>query len=204
MTKAITWVRIFNIPPQFYRESILLQIAQCLGEPIKTDASTYWRERGRYARLCLQVDVSKPIENDIIINDRRYVVVYENIPSLCYSCGQADHTTTVCSNARKEEDNVNRERQEMEPQQLKEHRELNSPLATADSQTQGEDQYGPWLLMKRKRKKKNNASQRTPQPVKGDNSVKGNTIKSKRDGSRLPLEDIPKQIPRRAPSHKEK
>lgn len=81
MTNAITWVRIFNIPQQFYRESILLQIAHCLGEPIKIDTSTYWRERGIYVRLCVRVNVLKRVENGgIMINDRCYDVVYENIP----------------------------------------------------------------------------------------------------------------------------
>lgn len=50
---AITWVRVQNLPPQFYRESILLQIACGLGEPIKTDANIFWKERGRFARICI-------------------------------------------------------------------------------------------------------------------------------------------------------
>lgn len=204
MTKAITWVRIFNIPPQFYRESILLQIARCLGEPIKADASTFWRERGRYARLCVQVDVSKPVEKGIMINDRRYAVVYENLPSLCYSCGRAEHSTTVCPNTRKEESNVNTERSETDSPTPQEPRDSNSTPTDSNSQAQREDEYGPWLLMKRKGKKKQNASQRNSQSAKEDNSIKGHTLILKRNDSRIPLSDISKQTPRRATSSKNK
>lgn len=67
---AITWVRIHRLPPQFYREAILHQIASGLGEPIKADAKTFWGMRGKYARLCIQVDLSKPVERGIIINGK--------------------------------------------------------------------------------------------------------------------------------------
>lgn len=83
VTTAITWVRIPHLPAQFYREAILLQIARGIGEPIKADANTFNLERGRFARLCVQVDLTKPLERAIDINQRHYSIIYENLQTLC-------------------------------------------------------------------------------------------------------------------------
>lgn len=83
------------------------------------------------------------------------------------------------------------------------HESISSPV-DSNLRTQGEDEYGPWLLMKRKGKKKQNASQHTSQSVKEDNSVRDHNLPSKRHDSRIPLKEMPKQVPRRALSTKNK
>lgn len=46
------WVRLSNIPVNFYHRSILMGIASGLGKPIKVDLTKLNFERARVARLC--------------------------------------------------------------------------------------------------------------------------------------------------------
>lgn len=64
---------------------------------VKVDKNTITRERGKYARLCVQVDPSKPLLDMFSIKGRHYKVEYEGIHILCISYGIFGHHEEVCS-----------------------------------------------------------------------------------------------------------
>ncbi|WOL00815.1 hypothetical protein Cni_G09528 [Canna indica] len=80
--------------------SILPQIAAVIGEPLKIDEYTLKGIRGKFARVCILLDVRKPIQQDIWI-DTKYgsffqTVAYENISVLCFHCGRIGHREANC------------------------------------------------------------------------------------------------------------
>lgn len=52
------WVRLANIPVNFYHKSILMGIAKGLGKPIRVDSTTLNFERARFARVCVEVNLT--------------------------------------------------------------------------------------------------------------------------------------------------
>lgn len=52
--------------------------------------------RGRYARLCIQVDINKPIINTILIGRFKQPVIYEGFHKLCFACGRIGHKKEAC------------------------------------------------------------------------------------------------------------
>nr|POE85635.1 hypothetical protein CFP56_55110 [Quercus suber] len=60
------------------------------------DTHTALEARGRYARLCIQVDVNKPLINTILIGRFEQPVLYEGIHKLCFSCGRIGHKIESC------------------------------------------------------------------------------------------------------------
>ena len=48
--------------------------------------------RGRFARLCVQVDVNKPLATAILIDKFKQPICYEGIHKLCFVCGRMGHT----------------------------------------------------------------------------------------------------------------
>lgn len=46
---TITWVRVLNLPVEFFRESIIQSIVSCIGEPLKIDGNTFNASRGKFA-----------------------------------------------------------------------------------------------------------------------------------------------------------
>lgn len=91
------WVRISNIPVNFYHKAILLGIARGLGKPLKVDLTTLKFERARFARVCVEVNLQKPLKGTVLINGERYFVSYEGLPNICPRCGIYGHTVNVCS-----------------------------------------------------------------------------------------------------------
>ncbi|CAN1147032.1 hypothetical protein LINPERHAP2_LOCUS15621 [Linum perenne] len=45
------------------------------------------KELGAYARVCVEVDISKPQLGKYIIEDRVLYIEYESLGNICYTCG---------------------------------------------------------------------------------------------------------------------
>lgn len=90
------WVRLSNIPVNLYHKSILMGIAKGLGKPLKVDATTLNFERARFARVCVEVNLSKPLKGSVIINGERFFVAYEGLTNICSKCGIYGHLVHSC------------------------------------------------------------------------------------------------------------
>ncbi|XP_057418985.1 uncharacterized protein LOC130713214 [Lotus japonicus] len=58
VTNTLAWVRIPGLNVVFYDESYLLSVARVIGRPIKVDMNTLNADRGRFARICVEIDLS--------------------------------------------------------------------------------------------------------------------------------------------------
>lgn len=123
ITTTPVWVRLSNIPVNFYHRSILLGIARGLGKPVKVDLTTLNFERARFARVCVEVNLQKPLKGTIMVNGERYCVAYEGLANICSLCGIYGHLVHSCpkrvvenslvvpSNQRVEKTSTSREKQ---------------------------------------------------------------------------------------------
>ncbi|KAL9830901.1 putative transcription factor interactor and regulator CCHC(Zn) family [Arabidopsis thaliana] len=90
------WVRLTNIPLNLYYKSVLMGIAKGLGKPIKVDLTTLHFDRARFARICVEVNLAKPLKGTIMINGERYFVAYEGLSNICSFCGLYGHLVHSC------------------------------------------------------------------------------------------------------------
>lgn len=90
------WVRISHQPVNFYHRAILMGIAEGLGRPIKVDLTTLKMERARFARVCVEVNLKKPLKGSLLINGERYHVSYEGLNNICPGCGVYGHLMSAC------------------------------------------------------------------------------------------------------------
>lgn len=90
------WVRLSNIPVNFYHKTILMGIAKGLGKPLRVDATTLNFERARFARVCVEVNLAKPLKGSVMINGERYYVAYEGLTNICSHCGIYGHLVHNC------------------------------------------------------------------------------------------------------------
>lgn len=91
------WVRLSNIPVNFYHKAILMGIAKGLGKPVRVDATTLNFERARFARVCVEVNLKKSLKGSVLINGERYFVSYEGLTNICSLCGLYGHLVHSCS-----------------------------------------------------------------------------------------------------------
>lgn len=96
ITTTPVWVRLTNIPVTFYHKAILMGIAKGLGRPVKVDLTTLNFERARFARVCVEVNLAKPLKGTVLINGERYFVAYEGLTNICSGCGIYGHLIHAC------------------------------------------------------------------------------------------------------------
>ncbi|KAH7836860.1 hypothetical protein Vadar_006602 [Vaccinium darrowii] len=96
ITTAV-WIQFPNFPLEYCYEKNMFRIAKRLGRPIKADSTTVETKRGRYARVCVEVNLNKPLKSRVLIEGKIYRVEYEHIPLMCFGCGRVGHRRDQCS-----------------------------------------------------------------------------------------------------------
>lgn len=65
------WVRLPSLLNEFYDKSILEKIDRRIGCLLKIDTCTSSTLRGRYVRICIQVQMEKPVHTSIGLGNTR-------------------------------------------------------------------------------------------------------------------------------------
>ncbi|CAN1837345.1 hypothetical protein LINPERHAP1_LOCUS35067 [Linum perenne] len=53
-------------------------------------------ERAKYARVCVEIDLDKPLLGRYDIDGIIYKIVYESLETICVSCGHYGHLEQDC------------------------------------------------------------------------------------------------------------
>lgn len=93
---SVALLRLLELPIEFYDAMVLKEIGSALGLVLRIDSFTATGSRGSYARLCIQVDLDKPLIYTIKIGRLKQRVMYEGISSLCFCCGRTGHKKESC------------------------------------------------------------------------------------------------------------
>ena len=96
ISSTIVWVRVPELPIEYYAPDIIYSIAASMGEPIKVDYNTFTTTRGKFARFSVQLDLDKPLKGAIQIRGVTYPIEYENFTTICFTCGRVGHRSNDC------------------------------------------------------------------------------------------------------------
>ncbi|XP_056696946.1 uncharacterized protein [Spinacia oleracea] len=156
------WVRIEELPVEYYDKDALYEIAKVIGKPIRVDYATDKVSRGKYARVCVEIDLRKPIITKVWVGGFWQPVVYENITALCFKCGKIGHVLERCDQMDGNElvngQPTNKPKLGKQDEAQMEVDACEATTSKDDSrvgQTQS-DIYRPWTLVQNKRSPRNN------------------------------------------------
>ena len=96
VSSVAMWIRLNELPIEYYHAEALLQIGKAIGNVLRIDTHTASESKGRFARLCVQVDVEKPLVTAILIGKHEQPVCYEGIHKMCFDCGRIGHRKEHC------------------------------------------------------------------------------------------------------------
>nr|POE45788.1 uncharacterized protein CFP56_42917 [Quercus suber] len=161
------WVRLPRLPIEYYDLEALKEIGQAIGTVLRIDTHIASKARGRYAKLCIQVDIEKPIYT-IMIGKFQQSVVYKGIGKLCFSCGRFGHSSNQAEDSHVSNGEVRSSATSNAPTTDSDPRQ---PVSAGTSPTTDagtlivpdqviEDKYGLWLVVTC-RKQANKSSKRT-------------------------------------------
>ena len=90
------WVRLLELPIEYYDPRVLREVGSAIGLVLWENLNTASNVRGRFARICIQVDLNKPLSTRILLEGVVQEVQYEGINTLCFSCGRVGHRREGC------------------------------------------------------------------------------------------------------------
>jgi hypothetical protein len=181
--EVAVWMRISGLPIEYYDREALHFIGNRVGKTVKVDKNTLTQERGKYARLCVQVNLTRPLLAMFTIKGRKYNIEYEGLHMLCTTCGRFGHYKEGCPNKVKATEGIT------EVRAGNDHRD-----------DTGNGTEGPWRVVqkqKRIRKPNNGRNSSTTTITEDPARINGEPARIKEptniSGSRFAslLEDIP-------------
>ncbi|XP_039052923.1 uncharacterized protein LOC120194792 [Hibiscus syriacus] len=72
------WIHIPGLPIEYFKESVLCNLGRLVGKPLKIDYHIAWSTRGRFARICVEIDLNTPLLSKVHIGNRVYNIEYED------------------------------------------------------------------------------------------------------------------------------
>lgn len=92
--RVVVWVRFSGLPIEYYDKKFLSAIGNRIGRTVRVDKNTSKQERGKYARMSVEVDLTQPLLAMFEVHDHMYPVEYEGLHFLCLTCGRFGHYNT--------------------------------------------------------------------------------------------------------------
>ncbi|XP_028771246.1 uncharacterized protein LOC114728496 [Neltuma alba] len=91
ITKIALWVQLPGISLKYYDKKFLWNVGSAIGVVLKVDTSTALRARGMYARICVEIDLTKPLVPQYAIKGITKQIEYESMGFMCMGCGRFGH-----------------------------------------------------------------------------------------------------------------
>jgi hypothetical protein len=64
---ALVWICLYSLPQEFWLEEILAGIGNTIGVYVKSSEATKQRRYTSYARICVYLNISKPLPGSIAL-----------------------------------------------------------------------------------------------------------------------------------------
>ncbi|PRQ45579.1 putative transcription factor interactor and regulator CCHC(Zn) family [Rosa chinensis] len=163
--KMALWVRILGLPVKYFKDYAVAKIGKVLGDVVKVDKLTIGQARGKFARVCIEIDLNKPLRPYVEVESIAYQVVYEGISLICFECGCFGHSKDNCPSIKTSENatdlqqaNSNETDQSPTGDKDIDGNEMGMTIMQHDSDSTSpnvviKEDMGPWMLMSYRNKK---------------------------------------------------
>lgn len=120
-----------------------MRLGEKIGEPKNIDEATSLVSRGKFPRMCVKIDITKPLVSKFILRRKVRRIEYEGLHLICFNCGVYGHTIDQCKKDDEKEDTEQTvgdasisaagNKQNQRKQEVTVHPEV-------------VDDYGPWMI----------------------------------------------------------
>ncbi|CAN1165417.1 hypothetical protein LINPERHAP2_LOCUS26138 [Linum perenne] len=148
------WVRLPKLPIHYFNNVAVSRIGNCIGRTVRLDLATKEGARGRYARVCVELDVSKPLLGKYILDDRVMHIEYESLENICFDCGFYGHKLDHCPRSPPKADSAV-------------STETGKQVAPEETE---EGDTGSWMTVSRRHKSKKKDQSNQPKEAKASGS----------------------------------
>ncbi|KAL0281751.1 UNVERIFIED_CONTAM: hypothetical protein Sradi_7290600 [Sesamum radiatum] len=94
------WASFPELPAHLFKKDVLFSLAKFIGTPLQIADSTFNQSNLSKARVCIEIDLLKPLVEEIDINIFGSTIVqkivYEQVPYYCSLCKHIGHQDSEC------------------------------------------------------------------------------------------------------------
>lgn len=96
VSSVAVWIGLNELLIEYYNAEALYHIGKTIGNVLRVDTHTTSEARGKFARLCVQINMDKPLITIILIGKFEQPVCYKGIQKLCFDCERMGHQRKNC------------------------------------------------------------------------------------------------------------
>lgn len=74
--KLLVWVHFPSLPVEYFEEKFLMEIRANIDYPIKIDDATNLISKEKFARICIDVDITKPLLSKFVLHQEEWAIEY--------------------------------------------------------------------------------------------------------------------------------
>lgn len=93
---TLIWIRLSELPLEMFDDKSLLRIGEVVRRAIKVDRYTEVVGKDNFARICVGINLSKPLPPNVLVWGVKRPVEYEGLLKICYKCGCYGHKMEGC------------------------------------------------------------------------------------------------------------
>jgi len=100
ITRVDQWLRIPRLPWELWEAAFLTELLKNIGSVVRVDQNTLLRLKGKFARVCINIDITKPLSGSITVarveGCLKVPLIYEGLHEVCPLCGGDSHLLQTC------------------------------------------------------------------------------------------------------------
>lgn len=160
ITRMAVWVRITGLHVEWFNPEAIKRIGDLIGVTYRIDTHTVAQARGKYGRICIELDLTKPLIANVQVENNWYAIKYEGLHLVCFGCGLYGHNRNQCPSEIRVHNDTHKT-MEGESTSDKEPFGVGTDIGTSSgtkdtyaATSADSNHFGPWSLVKPFRKKK--------------------------------------------------
>ncbi|CAL2272251.1 unnamed protein product [Prunus armeniaca] len=96
ITCMAVWVHVTGLHVEWFNPEAIKRIGDLIGVTYRIDTHTIAQARGKYARICIELDLTKPLIANVQVENNWYAIEYEGLHLVCFGCGIYGHNRNQC------------------------------------------------------------------------------------------------------------
>lgn len=85
-------IRFPLLPVEYYLVQCLQQAGNQISRTLKVDSATLLASRGRFARVCVEIDLRQPLKSGYRFKHRTWKLQYKGLQVFCFHSGRYGHS----------------------------------------------------------------------------------------------------------------
>lgn len=90
------WIKLDDLPLEFFNPLILLKMGDAIGTFLGTDDFTHNLVKAGFARICVLLDLTQNLPTEVTVDGFTQPLSFEGNLGFCISCGIIGHSTSSC------------------------------------------------------------------------------------------------------------